>query len=679
MIPENLSAWGIAANVFGSIAILLALTAIPVVRRYFGARLAFLLWFVVLVRLLVPVFPTAPLASLPRESSPVVVSVQWLEGSMELPAVAEEPPSPSVRAEREEAGVVAGDPEPPNAPVRRSPAISWMGVWLAGVMVLAALTAWSVVRGWGIRHRATDVTSLVRRRVPELPYRLRVLTSDEVRGPALHGLWSSVILLPAGWSPPEEEFRCVLLHEIGHFRRGDLWWRWAFVVARTIHWFNPLVWWADRVSRHDQELACDEWVLAKTSAEARNYAESILSVTRMLGRRGSPVAVLMPMAESAKGIERRLRNLCAGRGMGRWGIAFTGLIVTALVFGLGPLRVKAEPTLLDTVTPPGGMGESEPNSAKTGGEQIQIEAKVLEVPLELADEWFAKVSGESREFPGPPGVLSNQEFQELIRWIGNRTGGDVTALSLPRVLVNSGQRGIINVIREFRYPTEFEPPNDSLTVSKPSMFETRNIGVTVALEAVLGPGDEIDLTVSFEVLTLLGFVHYAEEMPDLRGSEDPLQAFMRETPSAENGINQPIFEMRATKVSLSMRPGQIVMLGGMLGQSVGPDYGTNPEVSKTDEPRRLLYVFLTARRMTAEEVERQRKEAREKAEKDASALQSPPANRGSDGMLYGIPVPEKPGFVTSPYAPTEGYVDVRGFPRETEVKCPYSQKIFLVP
>lgn len=149
MIPENLSAWGIAANVFGSIAILLALTAIPVARRYFGARLAFLLWFVVLVRLLVPVFPTAPLASLPRESSPVVVSVQWLEGSMELPAVAEEPPSPSVRAEREEPGVVAGDPEPPNAPVRRSPAISWMGVWLAGVMVLAALTAWSVVRGWG--------------------------------------------------------------------------------------------------------------------------------------------------------------------------------------------------------------------------------------------------------------------------------------------------------------------------------------------------------------------------------------------------------------------------------------------------------------------------------------------------------------------------------------------------
>ena len=48
-------------------------------------------------------------------------------------------------------------------------------------------------------------------------------------------------------------------------------------------------------------------------------------------------------------------------------------------------------------------------------------------------------------------------------------------------------------------------------------------------------------------------------------------------------------------------------------------------------------------------------------------------------MAYGTPVPGKPGFVTSPHSPYAGYVDVRGFPPGTEVKCPYSGKIFLVP
>ena len=48
-------------------------------------------------------------------------------------------------------------------------------------------------------------------------------------------------------------------------------------------------------------------------------------------------------------------------------------------------------------------------------------------------------------------------------------------------------------------------------------------------------------------------------------------------------------------------------------------------------------------------------------------------------LQYGKQVPGKPGFVTSPFSPYSGYIDVRGFPPGTEVKDPYSGKSFLVP
>jgi hypothetical protein len=58
---------------------------------------------------------------------------------------------------------------------------------------------------------------------------------------------------------------------------------------------------------------------------------------------------------------------------------------------------------------------------------------------------------------------------------------------------------------------------------------------------------------------------------------------------------------------------------------------------------------------------------------------APPNKSSKRDVPYAIPVPNKPGFVTSPFAPKAGYVDVRNFPSGTEVKDPYSGKIFLTP
>ena len=55
------------------------------------------------------------------------------------------------------------------------------------------------------------------------------------------------------------------------------------------------------------------------------------------------------------------------------------------------------------------------------------------------------------------------------------------------------------------------------------------------------------------------------------------------------------------------------------------------------------------------------------------------ANQQKIELPYGTPMPGKPGLVTSPFSPDNGYVDVTGFPRGTEVENPYTGKIFLTP
>jgi hypothetical protein len=61
------------------------------------------------------------------------------------------------------------------------------------------------------------------------------------------------------------------------------------------------------------------------------------------------------------------------------------------------------------------------------------------------------------------------------------------------------------------------------------------------------------------------------------------------------------------------------------------------------------------------------------------ATTAPPDRRRSRDLPYGVAVPNRPGLVTSPYAPDQGLVDVRAFPKSTEVIDPFTGKVFLTP
>jgi hypothetical protein len=57
----------------------------------------------------------------------------------------------------------------------------------------------------------------------------------------------------------------------------------------------------------------------------------------------------------------------------------------------------------------------------------------------------------------------------------------------------------------------------------------------------------------------------------------------------------------------------------------------------------------------------------------------PPPPKPTTNFPMGIVIPGKPGFCKSPYAEYAEPVDIRGYAPGTPVRCPYTNKIFIVP
>lgn len=255
----------------------------------------------------------------------------------------------------------------------------------------------------------------------------------------------------------------------------------------------------------------------------------------------------------------------------------------------------------------------------------------LAISSNAIDSLLFGVPGASALAPGIfglSGVFTDPQFQVVIRALNQKKGLDL--LSAPRVTTKSGQRAVIEIVREFRYPTQFTPPqipqtfrggdiqNDlpgtgggsgngafPVTPTTPTAFETRNTGVTLEVEPVVGPdGVTIDLNLVPQVVEFEGFINYGSPIQTTNTNLLGITTVNVLTP---NIINQPIFSTRKVTTSVSVWDGQTVVLGGLMREDVQktedktPFFGDIPIVGRLfrtnaeQHIKRNLVIFVTAR------------------------------------------------------------------------------------
>ncbi|MEM9415170.1 MAG: M56 family metallopeptidase [Planctomycetota bacterium] len=164
-------------------------------------------------------------------------------------------------------------------------------VWLAGAALLIART----LMGWSalLRRVRRDTRPATTRTTRLLEEQARILgvrpvptpiETTAVAGPTLLGVFRPTLLLPPGLADALDNAALGLIfrHELYHQRGRDNLANWLLTLLRALHWFNPLAWWAIAQLRTQRELARDSQTLDNESPDhgPAQYADALLAVVR---------------------------------------------------------------------------------------------------------------------------------------------------------------------------------------------------------------------------------------------------------------------------------------------------------------------------------------------------------------------------------------------------------------
>jgi len=231
------------------------------------------------------------------------------------------------------------------------------------------------------------------------------------------------------------------------------------------------------------------------------------------------------------------------------------------------------------------------------------------------------------------GVINNTNLTMLMRGFDRKKG--VELVVSPSTTTRSGQQSTVEVIREFIYPTEYEPPElpnavnapvvldldgggvigggpaqSPVTPATPSSFETRDVGVVLdVLPTVSADRHYVDIALKPSVTSFDGFINYGtpitgqaqSTLGSLTGSDNRVTI-------TSNEILMPVFSVMRTETNLTVADGSTLVIGGMLQEKLQnvqdktPILGDLPVVgrmfqSKAYAPVRTAVVFFVTVRV----------------------------------------------------------------------------------
>ncbi len=281
---------------------------------------SYVLWLVLLFRLLCPVALPSPISVLNLlnlENNQNQTVMEYISPDIE---VAEEPTVDlGIASLSEQINQRLPAPKPGHsATFMMVQVFIHCMIWIFGMLCFVAYALFSTVRLRKLTYTAVRIApGIYESECLPSPFVTGLFSiGSEGRGLFGTGFLQAKIYLPSHMS--EEEKQIVLAHERTHLKRLDPLVKGLFFVALALHWFNPLVWVAFFIMNRDMEMSCDEAVLQemKTVGDGRRetvvdrasrYSEVLLSMASAEAGL-KKVSPLGPLAFGESSVAARIKN-----------------------------------------------------------------------------------------------------------------------------------------------------------------------------------------------------------------------------------------------------------------------------------------------------------------------------------------------------------------------------------
>ena len=201
-------------------------------------------------------------------------------------------------------------------------------LWLIGAMALMLLNVVRYVR-LNIKIRKTgEVISL-----PEISEytnkKINVRVWENVASPFMTGVFRPTLILPKT-ELSSEQLHNILRHEMTHFKRHDILYKWFAEFVKCVHWFNPVVWYVSRQIAAECEISCDMSVTKNMSgSEQMSYISTILSLLPM--GKSIRLPLTTQMASSKKILKRRFIMIRNKRKTGKFMSVISAVIAAIML------------------------------------------------------------------------------------------------------------------------------------------------------------------------------------------------------------------------------------------------------------------------------------------------------------------------------------------------------------